>query len=225
MSTHHDNLKSLVVLCVEDDPIIAEGLVDTFSYFVKKVFWAQNGKEGFALFQEIKPDIIFTDIIMGNGDGLELIKLIRSVDEKTPIVAITSYQGLDGMIELMDKKLTSFIRKPFLFEEVYQALIKASQECDSLFYFSPVCYFDKNRRVIFHQEQEIKLSVLEYNFLNLLIASHQNVMTKEMIQEYVWKDKIMSDDALKTLIKRLRTKVNVPLVKAIPDIGYRVSLS
>lgn len=219
-----EQLKQLTLLCVEDDHVIAQGLVETLSHFVKQVLWADSGSKGLELFQMYAPDIVFTDIIMANGDGISLIEAIRKTNQTVPIVAITSYKEIDGMVRLMDKKLTSFISKPFVFEDVYKILLEAAKACENFIVLAPSLVFYPKKMICIKEQKEVNLTALEQRFLMFALKSKETVMTKEMIQIYAWKDEIMSDDALKTLIKRLRVKLGISLVKAIPDIGYILQL-
>jgi len=217
-------LKHLTLLCVEDDPLIAKGLVETLYHFVKVVLWARNGTEGLELFTSHRIDIVFTDIIMEEGDGIALIEHIRLLDTHVPIVAISSYKEFDGMQRLMDKKLTGFISKPFVFEAVYSILLECAKQCDVFMILGENIHFYPEQMMLTCKGSVIYLTALEQKFLLFALKSQKTVMTKHAIESCVWENETMSDDALKTLIKRLRAKTGMTLVKAIPDVGYVLNL-
>eukprot|EP01028_Stygiella_incarcerata_P000645 TRINITY_DN10956_c0_g3_i2.p1 TRINITY_DN10956_c0_g3~~TRINITY_DN10956_c0_g3_i2.p1 ORF type:complete len:107 (+),score=9.19 TRINITY_DN10956_c0_g3_i2:107-427(+) len=92
-------LKYLTVLYVEDDDEVRENITNTISNIVKKVYSASNAKEALEIYDEIKPDIIFTDIDMEGMNGLELIKEIREEDSQTPVVVLTAYKTESFLME------------------------------------------------------------------------------------------------------------------------------
>ena len=78
------------------------------------------------------------------------------------------------------------------------------------------------------QLQELKLrpdsnsSKKERRFLELLLKNKDLVTTYQMIDEFVYEDKTMSMDALRALVRRLRTKLEEDIIKNISDVGYSV---
>ena len=81
------------VLIVDDEYWVRFGMRKTIlweEYGFTIVGEATDGKEGFEKFSELKPDVVITDIRMENGDGLELIKNIRSSPKPDADIIILS---------------------------------------------------------------------------------------------------------------------------------------
>lgn len=77
------------ILLIDDDPTIQE----VFSQFLigqgYEVLHAENGKLGMKLLETQKPDLIITDILMPEMDGLEILLTIRNMHEDMPVIAIS----------------------------------------------------------------------------------------------------------------------------------------
>ncbi|MGK0238093.1 MAG: DNA-binding NtrC family response regulator [Candidatus Pelagisphaera sp.] len=83
------------ILIIDDDEVIQK----LFSQYLKmkghEVIQAQNGKIGMQLIEEDCPDLIITDILMPEMDGLEVLIKIRHAHENIPIIAISG--GTPGL--------------------------------------------------------------------------------------------------------------------------------
>ena len=80
------------VAIVDDEPIIVEGLtrsIDWKKYDCEVVGSADNGEDGMALIREKNPDILFSDICMGEMDGLTMIAGIKSEYPNLQITILT----------------------------------------------------------------------------------------------------------------------------------------
>lgn len=71
------------------------------SYF-KNVYVASDGAEGLQIYQEKKPNVIFTDILMPGVNGIEFAYEIRKTDETTPIIFLTAHEEPE-YIEMIEK--------------------------------------------------------------------------------------------------------------------------
>lgn len=120
-------LRSLTLLCVEDTlttRLIYEAM---FEGVVKELFFANDGKEGFEQFTLQEVDIILTDYYMPHLNGIEMIKKIREVDQKIPIILVTSMQESEILIEALQLGVTNFLKKPVVTTEVLQAVCNAAK--------------------------------------------------------------------------------------------------
>lgn len=111
-------LEKLSVLVVEDTGPMRKLIVSVLESFgIGKIHTADNGSEGFALYQKLNPDIIITDWLMQPVDGISLIKMVRShvssPNRTVPIIIITGYSAITRVMEARDNGVTEFLIKPF----------------------------------------------------------------------------------------------------------------
>ncbi len=106
------------VLIVDDSSFARR----TLEKFLKKNFpnivitLACNGRAGCIAFAREKPDIIFTDLLMPEMVGQEMIKQIREIDEQVPIFVLTADIQQVTKFELIQYGITAFINKPLTSE-------------------------------------------------------------------------------------------------------------
>lgn len=103
------------ILVADDDRDIRELITFTLMFVGHKVTQASNGAEAVELAQQIKPDLILTDVRMPRMTGYQLCQTLRAMDEfkETPIV-ILSAKGQDEEIELgREAGATDYMMKPF----------------------------------------------------------------------------------------------------------------
>ncbi len=107
------------VLLVEDDLELRDSLFSYLNDFYK-VFFASDGIEGFKLAQELKPDVVITDVKMQPEDGLQLLRQLKSNIETQHIpVVIMSYKSeLADRVEGWQRGAEAYISKPFDYNEL-----------------------------------------------------------------------------------------------------------
>ncbi|MES9971064.1 MAG: AAA family ATPase [Candidatus Thiodiazotropha sp.] len=118
--------KSYRILIAEDqrdDQILLVKLITQIGMEVKV---AKNGEECVEKFKEWKPDLIWMDRRMPVMDGVEATRQIRRLPggKKVKIVAVTASAFKEQEPEMLDAGMDDYIRKPFLFGEIYDSLAK-----------------------------------------------------------------------------------------------------
>jgi CheY-like chemotaxis protein len=83
------------IVLIDDDPIIQKMLTQFLENKGHEVAQALNGKEGMRLIEKNRPDLVITDIIMPEMDGLEILLNIRKTRADLPVIAISG-----GMLNL-----------------------------------------------------------------------------------------------------------------------------
>ena len=99
------------LLYAEDDEDAAElttCILETEGFRVRHV---PDGKLAWEAFQKQKPDILIVDLKMPKKDGLELITLVRKVDQDTPVVLYTSYATPENEVSALERGANDFIDK------------------------------------------------------------------------------------------------------------------
>lgn len=114
MSIDKNLLKKFTLLYVEDDDVIRVELSQLLSNFFSMVHVAKNGKEGLRTFLENQDeiDLILTDLNMPELNGIEMIKKIRTIDNKIPIIFATAHSDSDFLAEAIKLRVQEYIVKP-----------------------------------------------------------------------------------------------------------------
>jgi len=83
------------ILFIDDDEILLNAYTQILQNYGFEVLCLTNGNHALSLLQNEKFDIIITDIVMPDKEGLELIMEIRKIDKKIPILAISGGGRID----------------------------------------------------------------------------------------------------------------------------------
>lgn len=105
--------KTSRILVVDDEQSLRLILSQVLTDDGHDVTVAASGEEGLKLFQEQKFPIVFTDIVMGDMNGLELLKEIKKIQPETQVIIITSHASLDTAITALRDGAYDYLVKPF----------------------------------------------------------------------------------------------------------------
>ena len=106
------SLQTITVLYVEDDPDIRTLLTPFLEKRVGELMVATNGLRGIQLFKERRPDLVITDILMPIMDGLAMCRIIRKMDDDTPIILTTAHNDEKSFLQAIDLGVDRFVVKP-----------------------------------------------------------------------------------------------------------------
>ncbi|UCD66862.1 MAG: sigma-54-dependent Fis family transcriptional regulator, partial [Deltaproteobacteria bacterium] len=74
---------------------------------------ASSGREGLRLFNKSSPDLVITDVKLGDMDGLEVLAAIKRESPETPVIVITAFGSIEMAVKAMHEGAFNFITKPF----------------------------------------------------------------------------------------------------------------
>lgn len=104
--------KGITILTIEDEVALRKSIVDYFEDSGFTVIEATNGNEGLEAFRTHRPDIVFTDLSMPNGHGLDIIPVLRREGPLTPIIVISGAGMLQDAVESMKCGAWDYLSKP-----------------------------------------------------------------------------------------------------------------
>ena len=220
--------KNIKILYVEDDEIARENGVEYLQNFFEQIYEASDAIKALQLYEKYRPDIIITDIQMPKLNGLEFVKKIRQKDKKTQIIIITAFCDRDYLLKAIELQLVKYLVKPVKEKEFEEALflcVNSLQEDNSnIIKLDDKSYFDTFNKNLVIKNEIIKLRTKEILFLELLIKNKNRYVSYEEIENYVWSDSVMTKDALKTLVKNLKTKIPKDLIMNLTNSGYKIDV-
>ncbi len=219
-----EELKSVPILCVEDEDGIRKVIVDTLKYYFDEVYEAKDGNEAYEIYLDYKPKIILTDIQMKNCDGVELVKRIRKNDLNTAIIMLTAYSNEEYLMDLINLNINHFILKPLNLKKLNEALLKyLKKSLETITLHEDLILDLQKRELIYNESKVIILRKREKDFLHLLYNRRDGILTYNEIEEELWIDKEMTTHALKSFIKDLRHKLPLNVIKNVPQEGYTLA--
>lgn len=145
----------LQVLLIEDDPEIMDFNTRYLENNNFHVLRAENGRAGLKILEMNIPDIIVTDLMMQEMDGLAFLKRLKSNSstEHIPVIVLSAKTSSSTRVEAIQAGAQSFISKPFLPEELLSTI---QSQIDVL----------KSRRTEFKQQIEKPEQTVEQKFKN-----------------------------------------------------------
>lgn len=216
----------LTVLFVEDEKAIRDSYIPLLERRFKKVYAAENGEAGVSQYKSFNPDVIITDIAMPKLNGLEMVRKIREEDKDVSVVFLSAYTEKDYLLEAIELRPIKYFVKPINFEDFDDFFINHFQNSlKSTIYLGQNFYFDYENSQIINKNNAVTLTQKEREFLNLLIKYGGNLVSYDVIENAIWKDKFMSSDSLRTLVKKIRKKSYNDLIKNVSNTGYKIEIT
>lgn len=212
------------VLVVEDNPLAREYLVkyiNKLSYDTKE---ASNGYDGYKAFLDNNPDIVISDIEMPKCNGIEMVKNIRKVNSEVKIFLVTAFASKENLLDAVTLKLDGFIQKPVTDSALRMALNQfSSAENKKNFVLSHEgqMVYSYEKKCLLKNDRVVSLTNLEIELLELLIKYIDGAVSYETIEHALY-EAPPSRNAISTLIKKVRTKLDDVVIESIQNYGYKL---
>lgn len=223
-----EEYKCLKILYVEDEDFIRTNAVSYLKRLFNNVYEASNVNDAIDIIQENNPHIVITDIKMPKMNGLDMIRIIREYDKKTKFIVLSAFTDTNYLLDAIDLGLVKYLTKPIKHETIYPLLLKCAKEVfadkESKKYISKVCYFDLINEKLVYQHKNISITKNELSFLKLLFKNYPRSVTYQELQNNIWYDEYMSENAIRLLVRDLRKKLPNKAIKNLSRIGYKIEL-
>ena len=214
------------ILVMEDDVNIQELIVEFLKAEGYDVDYASDGLEGIQLFKKKEYDLVLLDIMMPNLDGYSVCKMIRQ-NSNVPIIFLTALNEETDQLKGFELECDDYITKPFSFnlliQRVKAILRRGKNNLSGDFLNFEKIKLDLNTYSVQIDEQNIELTLKEFNILKMLIEKYPQVITRESLLDSIWGYDYYGDTRIVDAhIKNLRKKISLPYIKTVKGIGYTI---
>jgi len=186
------------ILLTEDDKTLSTIIRDILEINKYEVVLCKNGEEGLATYRTQKFDLLLVDIMMPKMDGISMVKEIRRLDQRIPIIFITAKDMKDDKVEGFRAGADDYIVKPFSTDELLlriEAILKRVMRAQELLLTttSETITFGKFTLDVAEQDLVIgdkrtHLTRKECDLLRLLSMKRNELLLREVALKAIWGD-------------------------------------
>ena len=219
------------VLVVEDNIVLSDTIKEELTNNTSNldVFVINDGDEALYDIERNIYDIIILDIMLPGINGIDILKVMRDKNIKTPVIMLTAKEELDDKVGAFSIGANDYITKPFYMEELI-ARIYAVLRTTGNMYTNDILQFrdlkiDLKSRKTFIEDEEIELYKKQFDILEYFMMNKGQVLLKEQIYDRIWG--LESDTPLEIVevhISNLRKKLSPSgynkFIKTKRGIGY-----
>ncbi|MDZ5606030.1 response regulator transcription factor [Bacillus pseudomycoides] len=220
------------LLYIEDDQEIGDFVYSALNKQGYEVKWLKSGDDFQNYLDNI--DLIILDVMLPGLDGFTIGQRIKELTNNTPIIYLTARSAIEDKINGLENA-DDYMTKPFDPRELMiriEKLLKRYEKKNEYIYNVKYLKIDLRANQIINTEtnKEILLTGIQYRILSYLIKNNNQILTKEQIYNYVWKDiYIEGDKVVNVHIKYLREKIEKnpkkpEIIETIRGLGYRIKL-
>jgi two-component system alkaline phosphatase synthesis response regulator PhoP len=225
--------KKPVILLIEDEPAMREGIVHNFEFEGMEMRAAVDGPSGLASAKEAGIDLIILDVMLPGMDGFEVLRKLRDGNIKTPILMLTAKGMESDKLEGFKLGADDYVTKPFsILELVARAkalLRRAGSEGKGLerYAFRDI-EVDFVSMEVRKDGTVLDFSLKELEMLRLLIDRRGQAVSRPDILQIVWgydPDSMPTTRTIDTHIARIRNKLGddegCDFIQTVHKVGYK----
>ncbi|MFY0255257.1 response regulator transcription factor [Chitinophaga sp. 30R24] len=223
------------VLIVEDNRELSSGISDYLNgerYVCEPVYDFESAREKLSLFAY---DCILLDIMLPDGNGLDLLKFIRKENISSGILIISAKDALDDKVNGLEGGADDYVTKPFHLPELHARLraIYRRKKLDgtNLVGFNEI---ELNTDTIEARVHSVLLDVTrkEFDLLLYFVVNKNRVLSKQSIAAHLWgdyTDNLANFDFVYQHVKNLRKKIGAAAgtdyIETVYGLGYKFNTS
>jgi two-component system OmpR family response regulator len=214
------------ILIVEDESTLNRTLQEGLQDFGYQVDVAENFKDAEYFIDIRNYDLVLTDWMLPDGDGIELTKIVKNRSSRTSVVIVSARDDKESEIKALKIGADDYIKKPFDFD-----VLLARIECRLRFGGTSTIKIDAltinpDEEKITYNDVEIELKGKPFEVLTHLARHRDQIVSKEQLLDAIWEEpELVTPNVIEVAINQIRQKMDKPLnistIETIRRRGYR----
>ncbi|EAL3905982.1 homeostatic response regulator transcription factor HsrA [Campylobacter upsaliensis] len=214
------------ILIIEDDIGLNKSIVENLAQFGYQSDSSENFKDGEYFIGIRHYDLVLANWTLADGDGTELIRLVKQKSPRTPVIIISSKADKDNEIKALKLGADDFIKKPFDFD-IFLARIEARLRLGGTNVIKiEDLTIDPDEEKITYKGQDIELKGKPFEVLTHLARHSDQIVSKEQLLDAIWEEpELVTPNVIEVAINQIRQKMDKPLnistIETVRRRGYR----
>ncbi len=211
---------------VEDDSLLADGLMRSLKQADYMVDWTADGEEAETILRVQEFDLVILDLTLPNMDGLEILRLMRSRKVPVPVLIVTARSEIDDRIKGLDLGADDYLTKPFEMGE-FDARVRALLRRRCADGLRPLTCgaltLDMAARRASLNDRPLDLPRREFQLLEVLMSRQGRIISKDQIIDSIsdFHDEL-TPSTVEIYIHRIRKKLEATdvTIRTVRGVGY-----
>lgn len=221
-------------LIVEDEPLLNEELQEQL---LEEKFIVDSAKTLSEARERVigdEYDLVLLDLGLPDGNGLELLKMIKKHYDETAVVILTARGEVDEKVEGLELGSDDYLAKPFAMAELrarIHAVLRRRFKINDNEIAVGDLVLNLNHMEVKHKGKPLELTETEYKILRYLSLNKNKTITRIALAEHIWGSKIddrFSFDFINSHMKNLRKKLSDAgasgLINTVYGVGYKLKV-
>lgn len=212
------------ILLVEDDLYLREGLHELLIKENYEPVCAKSCAEAKQFFDTDNFDLVILDVMLPDGNGLDLCSRIRNTGSDVPILFLTACDEEFQIVRGLDAGADDYVTKPFRLLELLsriRALLRRKTAGSAL--QSGEITLDTANMTVRKGSETLFLTPTEFQILSVLMQNNGVIVTRSALLQRIWDSdgNFIDDNTLSVHISRLRDKIGTSHIATVRGTGYR----
>ena len=171
-------------------------------------------------------DLVLTDWMLADGNGIDLIALVKQKSARTSVVVLSAKDDKESEIKALRAGADDFIKKPFDFDVLVARLEARLRFGGSNIIKIDDLIIDPDEEKITYLGQEIELKGKPFEVLTHLARHSDQIVSKEQLLDDIWEEpELVTPNVIEVAINQIRQKMDKPLnistIETVRRRGYR----
>ena len=197
------------LLLAEDTKDLSRALTAVLTHEGYEVEAVYDGQEALERINSESFDTVILDIMMPKKTGIEVVEEMRRVNDATPVLLLTAKAEIDDRVTGLDAGADDYLTKPFAMKELL-ARVRALARRKTKFAGKKLEFGDlwlTPEEFELTSENSVRLSVKEFELMQLLILQAEKPVKTEYIIDHVWENEEANADTVWLYISYLKSKL------------------
>lgn len=182
----------------------------------------ENGEKLLKHSNPVDYDCMILDINTPEVDGFEVLEYIRSSKIMTPVLFISALTDVQKVLKAFELGAGDYLKKPFDFAELEARMLRISSvnRQNNILHINNIFSYSIKERILFNNGFACQLGPIQKKVLYLLVKNKNNLVTFDMLIDYVWQNKDISHGTILSTMRNLKNIFKDDTIKNVKGEGY-----
>jgi two-component system OmpR family response regulator len=214
------------VLLIEDDKMVGAAIEQALRDAAYAVDWVTDGETAIHAAENEVYEAALLDLGLPVADGREVLRRLRTIDRRLPIIIVTARDGVDDRIDGLDLGADDYLVKPFVIRELLarmRAVLRREGSGSSAILTNGTLRLDPATRQAWFFDATSLLTAREFALLQALLTRPGTILSRSELERqiYGWNKEVESN-AIEFLIHAIRKKLGASAIRNVRGVGWMV---